>query len=86
MEANINKKRNLGTSSSAMNRWREKNPTNNIVWKINNKMLARIKMCGTKCVEIVNDGFTDGRPDFNTEEELFEFLCLDYLAPHEREM
>ena len=84
MEANTNK--NLGTGSCAMDRWREKNPTNNVVWKINNKMLARIKMCGTKCVEIVNDGIVNGRPDFNTEEELFEFLGLEYLAPHEREM
>ena len=49
-------------------------------------MLAKVKMCGSKCLEIVNDGITPGRPDFNTEEELFKFLRLEYLAPQEREM
>ena len=36
-------------------------------------------MCGSKCLEIVNDGAMPGRPDFNTEEELFKFLRLDTL-------
>ena len=87
MEKNINKtKNNIGTSSSDKNRFKAKNPVNRIEWKINNKMIARIKMSGTKHVEIVQADGINGRPDFNSEEELFEFLHLEYLAPHEREM
>ena len=68
------------------NRYRENDPKFRIQWKLNNKMLVKVKMCGSKCIEIVNDGTTSGRPDFNTEQELFKFLGLEYLPPHEREM
>ena len=68
-----------GNAVSKPNRYREKDPKFRIQWKLNNKMLAKVKMCGSKCLEIVNDGAMPGRPDFNTEEELFKFLRLSTL-------
>ena len=62
-----------GNAVTKPNRYREKDPKFRIQWKLNNKMLAKVKMCGSKCLEIVNNGTTPGRPDFNTEEELFKF-------------